>query len=81
MKKRILCIIIALFTAAGAVTAGLFAASAATAMKTSETGIEMIKGFEGFYAKAYWDYSQWTIGYGSFAGSNPEKPDIAVITV
>lgn len=67
--------------AAGASTVCLTRVSAVTAMKTSEAGIEMIKGFEGFYAKAYWDYSQWTIGYGSFAGSNPAKPDRATITV
>ncbi len=36
-----------------------------TPMSLSFFGIEMIKSFEGFYSKAYWDYRQWTIGYGS----------------
>lgn len=82
MKKRIICILLALLTAAGAATAGLSYASAETAMKTSEAGIEMIKGFEGFYAKAYWDYSQWTIGYGSYAGSDGNGgPAIVSVTV
>ncbi|MBE6687387.1 MAG: hypothetical protein E7591_09220 [Ruminococcaceae bacterium] len=42
--------------------------------KTSEKGIELIKGFEGFSKYAYWDYSQWTIGYGTKCGEN-EYPD------
>jgi GH24 family phage-related lysozyme (muramidase) len=39
--------------------------------------LEMIKSFEGFASEAYWDHKQWSIGYGSFAGSNRSKPDIA----
>lgn len=31
----------------------------------SDYGIEMIKEFEGYFKYAYWDYSQWTIGYGT----------------
>lgn len=38
--------------------------------------LSMIKSFEGFSAKAYWDHKQWSIGYGSFAGSNMSKPDM-----
>jgi len=33
--------------------------------ETSESGLDLIKGFEGFSKFAYWDYSQWTIGYGT----------------
>lgn len=32
---------------------------------TSELGINFIEVFEGYYQYAYWDYSQYTIGYGS----------------
>jgi len=39
--------------------------------------LEMIKSFEGFSPKAYWDHKQWSIGYGSFAGSNRSAPDIS----
>lgn len=39
--------------------------------------LEMIKSFEGFAPKAYWDHKQWSIGYGSFAGNNRSKPDVA----
>ena len=31
----------------------------------SDYGLEMIKEFEGYFKYAYWDYSQWTIGYGT----------------
>lgn len=40
-----------------------------TAMDMAAT---LIKGFEGYYEKAYWDYKQWTIGYGSKAKSQNE---------
>lgn len=51
-------------------------ASGYQTMTTSQKGIDMIKVMEGFYAEAYWDYSQWTIGYGSYAGSSTysDKP-------
>ncbi len=39
-------------------------------MELSSFGLEMIKSFEGFDAFAYWDYSQWTIGYGTSCGEN-----------
>ncbi len=35
-----------------------------TPMALSSFGLEMIKSFEGFNATAFWDYKQWTIGYG-----------------
>ncbi|MDR0889178.1 MAG: S-layer homology domain-containing protein [Oscillospiraceae bacterium] len=34
-------------------------------LKTSEAGIQFIKDHEGFIEYAYWDISQWTIGYGT----------------
>ncbi|MBR5515466.1 MAG: SH3 domain-containing protein, partial [Clostridia bacterium] len=36
----------------------------------SNDGIELIKGLEGFSQYAYWDVSQWTIGYGTGCGEN-----------
>ena len=38
---------------------------AASEMKTSEQGIEYIKSEEGFASKPYWDYAQYTVGYGT----------------
>lgn len=34
-------------------------------MKISKYGLEFIKKEEGFIPKAYWDYKQYSIGYGS----------------
>ncbi len=39
-----------------------------TASKThtiSDEGLAMIKKLEGFYPEKYWDYQQWSIGYGT----------------
>lgn len=35
--------------------------------KPTDDMLTMIKNFEGFYPKAYWDYKQYSIGYGSKA--------------
>ena len=37
----------------------------APVLKSSEALVEFVKQHEGFSAYAYWDYSQWTIGYGT----------------
>ena len=34
-------------------------------MTTSQEMVDVIKDFEGFRSKAYWDNSQWTVGYGT----------------
>lgn len=39
--------------------------SEAAQARISENGISLIKKFEGYSQYAYWDYSQWTIGYGT----------------
>lgn len=41
----------------------------------TDMAAELIKKFEGYYPKAYWDYKQWTIGYGSKAKSKNETID------
>lgn len=38
---------------------------AAPTLKTSEAGIQFIKDHEGFLKYAVWDYSQYSIGYGT----------------
>ena len=40
-------------------------ASAAPSLTTSEEAVALIKAYEGFSAKAYWDNTQWSIGYGT----------------
>lgn len=37
----------------------------AAPLSTSEDAIQFIKSWEGFSAKAYWDVTQWTVGYGT----------------
>jgi len=39
--------------------------------------IDQVKKFEGFYAKPYWDYRQWTSGYGTRAQGPNERIDQA----
>jgi len=34
-----------------------------------DIAIAALKELEGFYPKAYWDHKQWSVGYGSYAGS------------
>lgn len=34
-------------------------------MTTSDEAIAMLKAEEGFSSKPYWDYAQWTVGYGT----------------
>ena len=36
--------------------------------KTSNNGLELIKGFEGLVLSPYWDVSGWSVGYGHFLG-------------
>ena len=47
----------------------------------TQTG-DVIKRFEGFHSKAYWDVQQWSVGYGSYAGSRDKNipPTINNIT-
>lgn len=42
--------------------------------------LDMIKSFESFQARPYWDHKQWSVGYGSYAGSRDRgnPPDIEV---
>ena len=39
-------------------------------LEVTEEDVQWIKRWEGYSAKAYWDYQQWSIGYGtrSFEG-------------
>lgn len=39
-------------------------------MSTSQQMLDVLKVMEGFFARPYWDNSQWTVGYGSYAENN-----------
>ena len=64
MKKRIACALLTLIMLVSLVPTAALTASAAT-NAVSEPMIEVIKEREGFSEKAYWDNSQWSIGYGT----------------
>ena len=40
-------------------------AKAASNMQVSSAMVDVLKKMEGFNAKPYWDYGQWTVGYGT----------------
>jgi len=42
-------------------------------MTVSDALIDVLKTMEGFHPVAYWDYSQWTIGYGTKCPEGKEK--------
>ena len=62
MKRRALTFVMALVLLVTMIPVPAFAASD---FKTSDKGVDMIKNFEGFSEKPYWDYEQYTVGYGT----------------
>ena len=68
MKKRLVSLLLAVVVSFSVVMAGVFPASAEeaqTGLITSDTCIQMIKAEEGFCRTPYWDYAQYTVGYGT----------------
>ena len=68
MLKRLLSVALAAVLALGVFSVLLARPAKATAvskMTVSEEMVEMLKGMEGFDAVPFWDYSQWTVGFGS----------------
>jgi len=46
-----------------------------TELSVSQKGIDFIKKYETFIPKAFWDYKQWSIGYGTKAKHKDEVID------
>ena len=65
MIKRLFGIVLAVALVFGVFTLFSMDAHAASSMKASDECKEMIRDMEGFRAIPYWDYSQWTVGYGT----------------
>lgn len=65
MRRRILCLLLAVTLLLGMLPMMAVETAAAKEMDVSKEFIALLKKLEGFYAKPYWDYSQWSIGYGS----------------
>lgn len=62
MKKRALCLFLTLVLIIGVIPMG---AAAAHYHSYSEALVDIIKEYEGFVPKAYYDVDHWSIGYGT----------------
>ena len=65
MKKRILSIVITIALLVTLIPLGAVPVSGASEFVASQEMISVLKAFEGFSRYPYWDYSQWTVGYGT----------------
>ena len=65
VKFRLKSLLMAVIVIAGLLALATPFAYASDSMVTSEKCIELIKKFEGFVEKPYYDYSQWSVGYGN----------------
>jgi len=65
VKKRILCIALTLALLISLIPMVAVPVNAASEFAASEAMIEFLKKMEGFSKYPYWDYSQWTVGYGT----------------
>ncbi len=62
MKKRIASLVLVVVLLGSFLPGTVFAQDT---MAASEDAIRILKGEEGFSPKPYWDYAQWTVGYGT----------------
>ena len=65
MRKRAVSALLAIVLMMGLLAGVPIRANAITQMSASEDCIDFIKGIEGFHAIPYWDYAQWTVGFGT----------------
>ncbi len=70
MKRRITCFLLAIMMIIGLCPIAVLNASAVSNLKTSLDAIELIEKFEGFRSHAYYDYGQYSIGYGTSCGKD-----------
>ena len=65
MKKRIISFALTVALLITLIPMAAIPAKAAANFTASQECIDIIKKWEGFSAKPYWDYQQWTVGYGT----------------
>ncbi len=65
VKKRITSFMIAMVLLLSVVSVGSFSASAESAMTASADCLQILKAEEGFSRTPYWDFTQYTVGYGT----------------
>lgn len=58
------------FLLSAAMLLPLFSVQAQSEMKAGQECVDLIKQVEGFSQYKYWDYGQWTIGYGTGVGAD-----------
>ena len=63
--KRMISLLLSLVLLLGTVTVAAVPASAKSDFNISNECVQMIKDMEGFDKYPRWDYSQWTVGYGT----------------
>lgn len=62
MKRRILSLILAVAILGSTM---ILCVSAESGLSMSDEAMRILKAEEGFSQKPYWDYAQWTVGYGT----------------
>ena len=65
MMKRVLSVVFAAALLVGLLAVIPVAANATSGMSISKVCVDNIKKMEGFNAIPYWDYGQWTVGFGT----------------
>ena len=70
MIKRILSVVFAAVMLITLFFANPVAADAASEKSVSQECVDIIKQVEGFCAIPFWDYSQWTVGFGTVCPSD-----------
>ena len=65
MKKRIISIALTVALLITLIPMAAVPAKAASDFTVSQECVDIIKKWEGFSPKPYWDYQQWTVGYGT----------------
>ena len=65
MKKKIIGIALTVALLITLIPMAAVPAKAAAEFTVSQECVDIIKKWEGFSAKPYWDYRQWTVGYGT----------------
>ena len=75
MKKKIISLLVTVALMLGVASVTAVEAAAASQMKVSEELIAILKQFEGFLEKPVWDYSQYSVGYGSAVDEDSEDFD------
>jgi len=65
VKKKILSIALTVALLITLIPLSTLEVRAESGFTASQEIVDMIKQWEGFNAKPYWDYQQWTVGYGT----------------